>query len=145
MSATTLNLYEIGVLNYSKVKKRTNTVVLSGDREKYPMTYAESGTSAKNKIDVKPQAFLRTIFRKAKDQSRAMRMGAKLGTVQYCRKVDASYYFQKIEYLNLNQQPPTVEIRNEDLFVLNAQGELTVAQERTKGELEKKYEIEIQY
>lgn len=140
--------YEIGVLSYSKSKKRANTYVSPGVSDVVVGgEYGISHVPPKNKvkIDVKPQGFLRTIFRQAKDHARAMKKGERVGTVQYCRKVDASFYFQKIEYLNLRQKPLAVEIKTEDLFILNEQNELTLTQQKTKDELEKKYEIEVEY
>ena len=152
----TSNWYEIGVLDYShaRLKKRTyippgSGFIVQGEE------YGQNGSlyvrptpnKMSGKIDVTTGIPFKVIFRRAKNQEKARQMGEKVGSVQFCRKVSALFKAPAIEYeykyLELNQKPVTVTITEEDKFVLNAKGELTLAQKGTKDLLEQKYEVPI--
>jgi len=142
--------FEIIILDYSKYKNRPKTfvnrgvspVVFNGDNATH-MVRAD-----KVKLDVNTEVPCRTMFRFAKNHNQAMQKARNIaerigGSVLQCRKISTSGYFEKIEHLNLKQQPFTVEMAEEDLFILNANGELTPTLRKTKMELEQKYELEI--
>lgn len=145
MSTTTMQWYEIGVLDYSHKKKSVahNGVFLNTSRGLPFDSYGMDAGWRFRKVDKKEKVPVRVLFRQAKNKDRAINLARKLGTVIFCHKVDSSFHFKKIEYLDLKQKPPTVTIANEDEFVLNSQGELTPTMKATRQELEKKYEIEI--
>jgi hypothetical protein len=57
------------------------------------------------------------------NKEKAKRWGSRYGTVISCRKVDKSRYLENIEHLNLKQEPPTIELAQEE-FVLSRTLEL---------------------
>jgi hypothetical protein len=140
--------FEIGVLDYSHARLRKTTYVPPGEsdvvmNEQYGLSYIPPMRKSKGKIDVTTGIPMRVIFRRAKTHKVAMRMAERIGTVLFCHKVDASYKMQKMEYIELNQKPMTVEIAVEDQYILNAKGELTATQQGAKGMLEQKYEVQV--
>lgn len=148
MSTASLQWFEIKILDYKNADKRiktfvspgTSTLVVGGE---YGATHVPPKNKAK--IDNRMRVPVKVLFWRAKDGKRAKRIGERLGTVISCHKVDTSFHYKKIEYLDLKQAPPTVTIANEDEFILNSQGELTPSAKATRAELERKYEIEIDY
>lgn len=145
MSSISLQWFEIGILDYSRAtKQRASKNAFKVVKEGVPQcTDSLSAGWRYKKIDLPDKVPFRTVFRQFKTYKQAKRCADNLGSVLFCRKVDSSFYFNKIEYLNLKQTPRTVEITKEDEFILNAEGELTPTQMDTKTELEQKYEIEI--
>jgi hypothetical protein len=141
--------YELGIMDYgSKLKRKTKSAVIPvGDGRAFNgfgrYGYDAGWRYQKVDVSVKPRIF--TIFRRAKDGSRAKKMGSRLGTVLSCHKVSEHFHYEKIEFLNLRQTPMTVTIEQEDEFILNSQGELTPTMRATRNELEKKYEIAIDF
>lgn len=124
------SIFEIGILDYSKVSRQASKTVVptSGNR---------------NKVDILPHIPTRTIFMRVQGKDahkKAMQRAKKKGTVVFCNKVQTSYYLNKIEYLNLNQVPLTVEIEMEQEFELSKALEISNPQKRM---LEQKYEIEL--
>ena len=147
MSSVALQWFEIGIENHSnkqKVSRNKNAFMSTGQDLPFNAYGKEAGWRFR-KIDLKPQPEMRTIFRQAKDHKTAMRIAKRLGSVIFCQKVDASFHFKKIEYLKLNQKPYAIEIKRDDQYVLNAEGELTLSQQGTKDMLEQKYEIDIDF
>ena len=149
MSSMAMQWFEICVVDYrrnAKTNNKVNTFVPPGVsdlvfNDQYGLTHVPPKNKAK--IDKKPKLPVRTIFRQAKDNARAMKIGKRIGAVIYCQKVNTSYHYKKIEYLNLKQLPMTVTLDKEDEFVLNAQGELSPTLKATRSELELKYEINV--
>jgi hypothetical protein len=144
-NTTTLQWFEIGILDYSKQRKRQNKLSSFDviDNTSDIRGFGHDAGWRFRKSNTNPSPNMRTIFRQAKDKNRAMRIAEKLGTVLFCQKVDTSYHFLKIEGIDLKQKPITVSIELEDEFILNAKGELTPTMKATRTELEKKYELAI--
>ena len=147
MSSMSLQWYEIGVLDYSKRHNVAsyNGVFLNTGRDLPFNSYGMEAGWRYRKVDRKEKVPVRVIFRQARGADRAKKIAQRIGTVIFCHKVDTSYHYKKIEHLNLKQVPPTVTIAREDEFVLNSSGELTPTLKATRMELERKYEIEIDY
>lgn len=141
--------YELSIIDYSsKSKSKIKAEVIPvGDGKPYTGfgRYGYDAGWRYRKVDVSAKPKIFTIFRRAKDGNRAKKMGSRLGTVLSCHKVSEHFHYEKIEFLNLRQAPMTVTIEQEDEFVLNAQGELTPTMRATRNELEKKYEISIDF
>lgn len=74
-------------------------------------------------VDRKPIAPRRTKIGLFYNIKGAKKWGRKFGTVISCHKVDKSPYLKNIEYLNLKQEPLTIELVQED-YVLNKALEL---------------------
>lgn len=143
MSTMTLDWYEIGYKSKRSTNSKSSDSVVIGLSVLPYSTYGKEVGWRYKKVDVKPKTQIKTIFRQFKSHKLAMRCGKRFGEVLFCHKVDESFHFKKIEYLNLKQEPFKVEIEPEDEFILNAQGELTPTIKGKRDLLEKKYEIEL--
>lgn len=146
MSSKVLEWYEIGIRDFRNVSHKSETFVSRGVsdlvfNDRYGLSYVPP--TNKRKEDNKPKVHIRTIFRQAKSQNRAMRIAERLGTVIFCHKVKTHYHFEKIEHLNLHQVPWTIDVEPDDEFILNAQGELTPTFRATQEALERKYEVDF--
>ncbi len=91
-------------------------------------------------VDAMPVAPRRTLVELFYKYEQALRFGQRHGTVISCHKVDKSYYLENIEHLNLHQEPLTIEVEQEEDFVLSRTLEL----ERPRRKYnEEKYNIEV--
>ena len=86
----------------------------------------------KRKIDVLPRVPCRTHIKRFKDSKAAKKWGGRFGTVISCFKVDTSPYLKNIEYLNLHQEPLTIEMDREE-YTLGSGLELQRGGRRAKG------------
>lgn len=77
----------------------------------------------KHKVDI-VHKIQKVIFLRG-NQKAVKRKAEKMGEVVFCRKVDSSYFLNKIEYLDLKQVPITLPIVTEQEFTLNKDMELT--------------------
>ena len=103
--------FEVGILDFGHLVGKATTAF-------FP-------SYGKNKRDMLPQPEAKTIFVTAKDGDKAKKKAESFGAVQFCRKVDVSYFLNKIEHLNLNQKPLVIELAVEQHFELNKDMEIT--------------------
>jgi hypothetical protein len=150
MSSAMGKWYEIGIITHSvSVKPSKNLSIFdkTGDGVQFN-GFGRYGYEAGwrfQKVEIQPKSNIRTVFRRAKSPEKAKKCVKKLGSILFCHKVSEEFHYKKIEYLNLKQVPMTVSLARDDEFVLNAQGELTPTMNATRHELEKKYEITIEF
>jgi hypothetical protein len=148
MSIANCQYFEARILDWSRAKPKRSTFVPPGEsslvmNDQYGLSYVPTANKLRGKVDIVTGIPIRVLFLRAKDHKRAKRIAQRIGTLLSLRKVDASYKIKKVEYIELNQKPMMVEVNLEDQFVLNAKGELTPAQQSTKGMLEQKYNLPI--
>lgn len=121
-----LPLFQIEVLDFSARKKGYDNY----DRR----MFKDVDGFIKKTVDTLPEIPCRTIVQRFRDYKAALRYGQRFGTVKECRKVDTSPYLKNIDYLNLNQQPFTVEFDRQELM-LSESLEITRAKPERKIEL----------
>ncbi len=81
-----------------------------------------------------PRRPRRTLFFHGKSKERAESWGARFGTVLHCRKVDTTPYRKNIDFLDLHQEPISIEIEREE-YVLNKALELSRPRKRYSDKL----------
>lgn len=121
-----LPLFQIEVLDFSARKQGYDNY----DRR----TFKDNDGIIRKTVDTLPAIPCRTIVERFKDYKAALRYGQRFGTVKECRKVDTSPYLNNINFLNLKQQPLTIEIEQPE-FTLTDSLEVTRAETETKFEV----------
>lgn len=140
MSTHRIAAYQIEVLCFGEQKKKPhNDIVVPDTRGVYrcdrcgwegkgqsrcpKCAYSISPKGKIKVVDTLPVAHRRTLLELFYNYRHAIKWGARYGTVISCQKVDKSYYLNNIEHLNLNQEPITIELEQED-YVLSKTLEL---------------------
>ena len=89
-----------------------------------PLWWDNEGNQGKV-VDILLPPPARTLLPISRKSTKAIkRWASRFGMVRSCRKVDKSYYLENIVHLNLKQEPLTIEIEQEEDFVLNKALEL---------------------
>lgn len=99
--------YEARVVPYSHNGNGHNTVVAS---------YTVHDEVYKHVDILKSESYI-ALFLTARTYDRALSAAKKVGRVIFCRKVDPSYKLRRIEFLNLHQEPITIEVDRREIEV----------------------------
>lgn len=99
--------YEARVIPYSQRHNGHNDIVAS---------YTVHDEVYKHVDILQPESYI-TLFLTTKNYERALVAAKKVGRVLFCRKVDPSYKLRKIEFLNLHQEPITIEVDRREIAI----------------------------
>ncbi len=82
-------------------------------------------------VDILESESYITLFLTTRSYDRALSAAKKAGRVIFCRKVDPSYKLRRIEFLNLHQEPITIEVDRREIEV-SPELEITPVMEERK-------------